>query len=158
MKPFKFTLQAVLTLRERAEQQALHEYSKALRALDVARRRVETAQEELAAVWRQLQEALDRPCRADELRRLQDFCDAVVQRKKDLDIALALARNRADRAFAKYLVAHQARALVEQHFENQKSRHDRERRKHEQKLLDDLARRTPVAKSPLAPEHENLWN
>jgi hypothetical protein len=51
---FHFTLKALQLLRERQEQMALQEYSRALKAWEQARGKAEGLQRELEAAWGEL--------------------------------------------------------------------------------------------------------
>jgi flagellar export protein FliJ len=159
MKPFKFTLQAVRTVREREEHHALHEYVGALRALEEVKGLVETVEQEIGATWAALRQAIQSgSASAGEITRLQAFCQALVQRRTDLETALKAARAKANRAFAVYLAAHQACAMVEQCCVRQKRRHQADRRRHEQKTLDDIAQRSLSLACLVMRTRGTIWN
>ena len=138
MRRFHFTLQALHTLREREEQSALQEYSQALRAWEEARLKVAALQQELETTWGQRRQRLLGPCPAAELARLQAWCQTVEQQKQASEHAAKEARNKASQAHAKLVEARQARAVVDKLFENQRRRHERAQRRHEQRSLDEM--------------------
>ena len=158
MKPFKFTLQAVRTVREREEQAALREYVAALRQLDEAKRAVEAADRQLTEGWDELRRALRGTASMPEVTRLQDYCDLVLQRKREREAVLHTARQKANRAFTRYLAAHQACAVVERCYETQKDRHHRDGVKHDQKQLDDIAQRSLSLAALINRSRGTLWN
>lgn len=158
MKPFRFTLQAVRTVREREAQQALHEYVALLRALEDAKSRLRAAEEDLADGWDEFRRAAQANASAAELTRVQDWCELLLQRRREADAALKTARFKAHKALARYLAAHQACAVVEKGYARQRQAHERLRRKHEQKLTDDLAQRTFVLATLLRRSRRTVWN
>jgi flagellar export protein FliJ len=158
MKPFKFTLEAVRTVREREEQHALHDYVATLRALAEAKQRVEAINDEISRVWSELRQSLQAGSRAAELARIQDYGEMLIRRKRTLDDELKAARVKANRSFTRYLAAHQACTVVEKCYENQHGQHDRDRRKHEQKTLDDLAQRSLTLASLVMRSRGTIWN
>ena len=159
MKPFKFTLHAARTVREREEQCALHEYVAALRKLDEAKRHVEDLGQELGAAWEEIRRTVTGGgAHAAEIIRVQDYCDMLLQRKRQLRGVLKAARAKANRAFARYLAAHVACAAVEMCHERQKRHHDHDRIKHEQKAVDDLAQRSLTLVNLVMRSRGTLWN
>jgi flagellar export protein FliJ len=158
MKPFKFTLEAVRTVREREEQRALHDYVATLRALEEARRRVEVVDEEMGRAWGEFRQSILGSCSAAEIARIGDYCEMLARRKRDLEASVQAARVLANRAFTRYLAAHQACTVVEKCYENQRDRHHRDRRKHEQKTLDDLAQRSLTLASLVMRSRGTIWN
>ena len=158
MKRFNFSLQALQLLRERQEQMALHEYSKALKAWEQARGKAENLQRELEAAWGELKGRTARGGPIGDLARLQAHSQAVEQRKQAADYVAKVTRNKASQAFTKLLAARQARAVVEKFFEKQKRRHDLERRRHEQHKLDEMSSQRQVLTGLAAGKRESLWS
>jgi len=158
MKPFKFTLQAVRTVREREEQSALRDYVATLRALEEAKHRYEVVQEQIAAAWDDFRQALEADSPSVEITRVQDYCEMLQERRRELESALQAARQKANCAFTRYLAAHQACATVEQSFRNQKPRHQHKRLRHEQKVIDDLAQRSLSLARLICRSRGTIWN
>jgi flagellar export protein FliJ len=158
MKKSQFSLQALQTLRERQEQQAMQEYSNALTAWEEARDKVNALQKELEAAWAQMQRSALDNCAAGVLDHNQAYCQSVERRKRAAEHAAKTARNQASQVFTKLLAARQARAVVEKFFDNQKSDHERERRRHEQHSQDEMFNHQSALTALLAMKRENLWN
>jgi flagellar export protein FliJ len=158
MKPFKFTLQAVRTVREREEQSALREYVATLRALEEAKRRYEAVEEQILMAWDDFRQALQTDSSSVEITRVQDDCEMLQERRRELESALQAARQKANRAFTRYLAAHQACALVEQCVQNQSHRHEHERPKRQQKGIDDLAQRSLSLANLICRSRGTIWN
>ena len=141
MKPFKYSLQAVRTLRVQQEQTALHAYSRALRAAEQAAEKLASVQQELQAVWAELQARFAHPGTIEDLTRLQDYSQTVEKRRAERERLLGMARQMAQVELLKLVAARKAAAVLDKHFENQKRHHQHQQRRHEQKILDDLAGR-----------------
>ncbi len=154
MKSFKFTLQAVRAVRERAEQSALREYVATLRVLEEAKNRSEAVEEEIAQAWKTLQG--DSP--SMEMARLQDSCEVLQERRRESASDLEAARQKAKRAFTRYLAAHQACVTVEQCCRNQKRRPEHGRVRRKEKAIDRLAQRSLSLASLICRSRGTLWN
>lgn len=158
MKPFKFTLQAVRAVREREEHGALREYVAALRQLEDTKRTIDAIDRQLVAGWDELRRAMGQSAQMRDVTRLQDYCDMVLERKREMESVLQTMRQKANRAFARYLAAHQACAVVERCYENQKGRYHHQRVKHEQKSLDDIAQRSMSLATLINRSRGTIWN
>jgi flagellar export protein FliJ len=158
MKPFKFSLQALLTLREQQEQKALLAYGKALLERDQAMNKLRAAQKELEEGWAQLQEKLLSHAPAATLTRLQDYCQAVQTRQQECEQLAQASRNKADQCLVKLLAARQARDVLDRFCGQQKARYQRQRRRQEQKALDELSRRRNALALALHLSRGTGWN
>ena len=158
MKPFKYSMQAVRTLREQQEQTALHDYGRALRAAEQATEKLASVQQELEAVWAELQNRFADHGTAEDLARLQAYSQTVEQRRAEGERAVQIARHKVRENFVKLVAARQAAAVLDKHFENQKWHHQREQRRHEQKMLDDLAGRRNLLRAPPPVRPASTWN
>jgi flagellar export protein FliJ len=156
MKPFKCSLQALLTLREREEQVALQEYGKTLRQLEETRHKLELVQQELDSANARLHQRFLSSGPAVQLAQLQEFCAAVEKKRQECEYTLNVAQNKSQQAFTKLVAARQAKAVVTKYFENQKKRHEHECRQQEQKSLDDLVNASRSVLWSL--KKQNLWN
>jgi flagellar export protein FliJ len=141
MKAFKFTLQALLTLREQQEQKALQEYGRMLNAQERAVSDLESAREQLEEAREKFQNRLLAGCCANELWQLQTWCDSIERRVVEIGHIAQAARNNARIAFSRLLSARHATGIMHKLMEEQQRRHRREQRRHDQKVLDDLANR-----------------
>jgi flagellar export protein FliJ len=144
MKQFQFSLQALRTLRERQEQVALQQYSAALRALEEARNALAAVQQELEAAWNQMRQSTQTVCAALELNRIQAYCRTLDEKRAAGDRKVKAAQRQTRLVFARLLAARKARAVVDKFFEKQKGRHERERQRHEQHALDEMAHPAPA--------------
>ena len=158
MKNFKFSLQALLVLREQQEQTALQEYGKALLARERAMSAVRSAQEELLQGWAQFHERLAAKCAAADLAQMQQWCQSLERKVQELEYVAKAARGQAKQAFFQLLAARQAKTVLEELAAKQKARHERARRKKEQKALDESANRPGQLASLLESERPTLWN
>ncbi|HEY0456685.1 MAG TPA: hypothetical protein VGE41_09950 [Verrucomicrobiae bacterium] len=138
MKGFKFTLEGLLTLREREEQDALTEYGASLRRLDEARQTASAAQRELELAQAELQELFLKSAPAGRLSQMQDYCQMMEKKKRECDYALKVAQNKSHQSFLKLVSSRQAKGVVEKCLQNQKKQYAQQRRKFEQKQSDEL--------------------
>lgn len=159
MKPFKFSLAAVQTVRQREEQRALDAYLAALRQLEAAKNRLQDLEQELTAAWAAFRQAvLDPRACAAELAQVHAYCDGLLKRRRELETALKAARATANRTFARYLAAHLACTAIQHCYERQKRQHLRQALRQEQKALDDLAQRSLRLARALRQSQGTFWN
>ena len=148
MKPFHFTLEAVRTLRQRQEQNAMEQYAQTLLTRQQTLDRLDAIQRELNEGWQELRGQLARGCTASQAAQTHDYHRALAKRRDEAIVALGLAERRVNAALQTMLTARQQREIVDKCCENQKAAHLREQFRAEQKLLDDLAgRRSPSSLS-----------
>ena len=145
MKKFHFTLEAVRTLRQRQEQDAMDQYAQALVARRVALERMEAVQREFQSCWQELRGLLGRGCAAAKAAQAHAYHRSLEQRREECAATLGAAERRVNLALNSMLAARQQREIVDKAFEKQKARHQRERLRGEQKLMDDLAGRRPTS-------------
>jgi flagellar FliJ protein len=141
MKKFQFKLQAVLTLRQRAEQSALEAYGRATLARQVAMSRLADADKELAQAWTDLHLDLDQGCAAAQARKAQDYCRFLGEKKRKCEQGLGRAEVDLNQAFQKMILARQDREAVEQYLGGQIEQHDRALRAEERKTIEDIVQR-----------------
>jgi flagellar export protein FliJ len=141
MKSFRFTLEAVRTLRQRQEQVAMEQYAQALAFRQQAYDRLEGVQQELNAGFRDLRARLAKGCAACEAAQAGEYHKSLARRRDECALALGHAERRVNAAMQNMLATRQQRELVDKYFDKQKSRHQREQFRLEQKMLDDLAGR-----------------
>lgn len=158
MNAFKFSLQALLTLRERQEQVALQAYGEELNAQERAVSRLESTRQEFEEAQAHFQTRLRKGCAAQELDRLHAWKESIEQRLLECDHRAKVARNRARLAFSKLLAARHATAVLLKLQEGQKRRHQRTQRRQEQKVMDDLASRRGALALLLQIHKQTLWN
>ena len=76
MKPFRFALEAVATVRKRTEGETLASYAQALLYRQNAGSQFETAERELNAAWNDLRRELGMGCAAETMTWLRLHADA----------------------------------------------------------------------------------
>ena len=158
MKRFQFKLQAVLTLRQRAEQTALENYSRAIQARQTAAGRVAESEMQLSEARRQWLHELADGCPAARAAQSLEFCRVLEDRKGQCDRALNLADLDLNRASQAMLLARQQREALEKLLARQRANHERHLRDEERRLIDDLIGRRPPLSFSGKPVLENFWN
>src|ERR1041385_2741388 len=123
MKNFKFSLQALLTLREREEQTALQDYGQSLLRLEEARHKLEDARAQLAEAHARVQHRFLSAGPAIELAQLQEFSATIEKKNRECEYAVKVAQNKSQQAFTKLVAARQSKTVVTKYFETQKKRH-----------------------------------
>lgn len=141
MKAFRFSLEAVQTLRHRQEQRAMEHYVKALLARQQAMDQLEIVRERIRQNQQELGRLLSAGCTAAVAAQVQLFERSLEKQQTDRVAALALTERRVNAAFQAMVMARQKRKMVESYRKKQQAQHQRAETREEQKLLDDLAAR-----------------
>jgi flagellar export protein FliJ len=139
MKPFKFTLQPLLTLRLRQERAAMENYAREVLERARVEERLQAAERALAAsqlVWRQ---DLADGCPAVVLVHHQSHCRDLAGKRAEIAKQLVAADQRANAALEAMLQARLQREAVDKFRSRQRVEYDRALTRAEQKFLDDLA-------------------
>jgi len=144
MKAFRFRLQAVLTLREQAEQAAEQRCARAYAAVENAAARVQSVQAEIDATEQAHRAQLAAGPRAGQLEQLRLYSGLLDQRRRQLARELAEARRRADEAQRQLLLATQQREALEHLRGRQRRAQDYQSARAEQQTLDELVGRGPA--------------
>lgn len=139
MKRFRFTLQAVLTVRERHEEQARRAVARAVSSWDAARRRWEEARAACEAAVVAQRVAMQAGATAGEL-----MCHAAHRRAREayvVECAEVMSRRHAElqRCVEQWRAARQARDVVERLRTRQWWSHQYAAAAAEQKQLDERA-------------------
>lgn len=158
MKRFQFKLQAVLTLRQRAEQAALETYSRSIQARQDAASRLAQAEMALSDARRQWLHELADGCPAVRAAQSLQFCRLLEDRKREADQAVHAADQHLHHASQEMLAARQQREAVEKFLARQRERHERLLREEERRLIDDLIGRRPPVSLSGKPALETFWN
>jgi flagellar export protein FliJ len=158
MKAFRFTLQAVRTLRQRQEQLAMEDYAAALRSQQQAEARLAETQQELASGQHQSRNLLADGAAAAQIVQLQVYCRFLEVRGRDREEALNQARTATRQVWQRLLEARRRREVVDKFYDRQREQYARAGQREEQKNLDDLSGRRPrtITASPVGPDHS--WN
>lgn len=138
MKPFRFSLQAVLTLRQRQEQGALQEYGAALRSYREGVNAMETAQREMEHAWRSLQQELNRGSHAGRLHWAGEYCRGLEQKCEKQRREVKRLESRLESRRQALLKAQAEREAVEKFHDRQRRYHQLEVRRAEEKAVEDL--------------------
>ncbi|HET7625346.1 MAG TPA: flagellar export protein FliJ [Verrucomicrobiae bacterium] len=141
MKAFRFTLESVLTLRQRQEQVAMSHYAQSLLAHQQASARLEAAQRDLDAGQQELRGRIAGGFAAAQAAQAQDYILLLEKKRQKCAAELSVAEKRKNFAMQTMLAARQQREVVDKFFERQKKRYDYERAREEQKTLDSLPQR-----------------
>ena len=143
MKAFQFRLQAVLTLREQAEQTAQQDCARAYAAVTAAATRVRMADEAIAASDQIRRAQLAVGARADQFEQARAFGVLLGELRVGRVRELNEARQRAEQAWGLLVTATQRREALERLRRRQLSIHLCQATRTEQKILDELAGRSP---------------
>ena len=159
MKRFTFKLQAVLTLRQRAEQAALEKYARAIEHRQVCAANVSEAEMELSEARRHWLNALADGVPAVRAAQMLGHCHLLEERKRQCEQTLNLADMELNRSSHAMLRARQQREAVEMLLARQRDNYDRCVIEEERKMIDDLVNSRPSA-PPAAghPASDNVWN
>ena len=141
MKPFRFTLEAVSTLRRRQEQKILEKYAQTLNVRQQAADRLAGVEHELSKCWQEWRLKLAGGYTAAEAVQAHAYQRLLAQRREECALALETAQRRVNASLQAMLLARRRREIVDKCFDKQKTRYQREQARGEQKLLDDLAGR-----------------
>ncbi len=141
MKRFKFTLEAVRTVRLQNEQKAMESYAAALLAKQQTLQRLDEIQHNLDTAYRELRRQMEKGCDAATASQAIAF-QAELGRKRDACAeSLGVAERRLNVAFQKMMETRQQREVTDKFFDNQKLKYQREEARQDQKLQDELAGR-----------------
>ncbi len=141
MKAFHFSLEAVQTVRQRQEQQAMEQYVRALLARQQALDQLDLIRDRILQNHQELNRLLSAGCTAAVVTQAHHFERALQKQQADRLASLALVERRVNAAFQAMILARQKRKTVESFRKRQLARHQRAENREEQKMLDDLASR-----------------
>ena|SRR2546425_7944684 len=145
MKRFRFSLEAVLTVRQRAEREALASYAESLLARERALERLAVLHHELSATWTHLRQELAAGCAAGRLDQLRHYCRGLEEELTRREEAVGHAERAVNHALRKMLSARQQREVVDKFRDQQRAQYDRKLTRENQKFLDELASQRAAA-------------
>lgn len=158
MKPFHFSLDAVRTLRQRQERQALEAFGTAVRDRQAAIDQQQQAERRLAVALDQLTALQSEGAPVYELNQLRNLGQgleaALVDRRQDC----ARAQDAANAAWDRLQDVRRELELVEKLYLRQREQHERELRAEEQKFLDEISGRRWVAGALQTRPTALAWN
>ena len=139
MKAFRFRLQAVLTLREQAEQSAQQRCALAYEAVRRATARLQSIDTEIAATDESRRAELAAGTRADRLEHAGSYAVLLQERRVRLVKELSETQQQAEAARQQLLLASQRREALERLRARQRRLSDYGAARAEQKVLDELS-------------------
>jgi flagellar export protein FliJ len=145
MKAFRFTLEAVRTLRQRQEREALEDYICALLARRKALDALEAVDQSIARDFVEMRQLMAGSCTAVRAAQAQNYHRSLEIKRDVAAAALALAERRVNEASAAMLIARQQREMVDVYREKQHALHQRLEMREEQKIMDEFAIRRVTA-------------
>jgi flagellar export protein FliJ len=145
MKAFRFTLEAVRTLRQRQEREALEDYIRALLARQKALNVLEEIDQSIGRDFAEMRQLLAGSCTAVRAAQAQNYHRSLEIKRDEAAAALAQAERRVNEASQAMLVARQQREMVDVYREKQHALHQRLEMREEQKIMDEFAIRRVTA-------------
>ncbi len=150
MRPFRFTLESVLTLRSREEETARQSYAEALAFQARTNEALEQAMNDLDALQSELSEKRQATSKRDDqimfiqaIRQQRSFCDAMTQR-------LARAVQLVEVRMKFWLDARRKTQVLQKLKEKRGQLHDAEMRRREEREIEDMISARWVATRNLA--------
>ncbi len=139
MKPFRFPLQAVLTIRLNQENKALEMFARAQAELEKVLARSRRIEEEIEEVFRDRRTALRKVASSEDIQRMQQGLRALQETGRRVQVELQRAQAHRDEKSKVLLEAQQKREVVEKIEQKQRTVYSAHVARAEQKLLDDFA-------------------
>lgn len=139
MKPFRFPLQAVLTLRLNQENKALENFAKALAVFEKVARQVRNLESEIDGVLGKRRDVLQRAAPAREVQQLQQVLRGLQQNLRAHQAELEKAKAVLDEKAQSLAATRQKREVVEKLEEKQMANYEARFARAEQKDLDEFA-------------------
>ena len=156
MKPFRFTLQALLTLRQRQENSAMEEYGRALHQQHSGEIALDAGDRAMTAGWTALRQMVESVCTAEDITRQRDYCRLLVEHREDALKALEVAKLHVKLAMQQMMDARRQRELVDKCRDKQHDRHRKQLQVVENKLNDEMALRRLVPMLSLNCHHATM--
>jgi flagellar export protein FliJ len=139
MKPFKFSLEPLRTMRQHKEQLVRERYAATLRACEEAAARMQAASAELTGCWKTLCEKLAAGTSGDDLLRTRAWCNVLELRVKERGTELEQARLAVDAVWQELMQATREREAIDKFRDKRRQAYDLEVQRSEQKTLDEIA-------------------
>jgi flagellar export protein FliJ len=141
MKPFRFPLEAILTLREEVEQEAQRAVARALQAVRLVQADLTALAAEADRMAVEMKSRLNEGKTAADLERYGNYRTLLAERRKRREQDLAMAEASVREARQRLLKSTQDRQALENYRAKLRTRFDYRQSCEERKLLDDLAGR-----------------
>jgi flagellar export protein FliJ len=141
MKRFHFSLQPLLTLRQRNEQSALEKYAQALLVRQRALEQVDIVHRKQSESWNRWRAEVKAGCAAAVLTQWHACERNLAEQRQQAEAALRQAELAVNQTLQQALATRREREAVEKHLQKEHRRYKVELNREEQKALDDLAHR-----------------
>ena len=139
MRKFRFTLDSVLTLRQRAEKEMTARYAQALLAQHQVIAQLDLIEKELNASRAEMRHDVTTGAHAAKLSQSLSYLTSLEKRRDHKIADLRNAERQVQSAMQAMLAARQQCEVVQKFFDKQKGRFNYECAREEQKFMDDLA-------------------
>ena len=139
MKPFKFPLESLRTLRKQKEQAAQQQYANALAAFNAAEAQVQEAEGKLTESWQLLMREMGAGTSAAKIMGLRAWCVVKEARRNECQSAMDEARRTAESALNEMLLAAREREALDRFCDKAFRAHALAMQREEQKNLDEIA-------------------
>ncbi len=149
MKPFRFPLQAVLTVRANQENKALEAFVRAQADFEKIAARHREIQREIEAVLHSRRDVLSKTVTSDEVQRMQQGLRLLQEVLRRCQSEMERAQTILEEKSRTLLQARQKREVVEKLQEKQLAGHVAKAAKVEQKMVDDFATLKSIGKFAL---------
>jgi flagellar export protein FliJ len=141
MKPFKFTLEPLRTVRQRQERQAMEAYAMALFERARALKQVQFAERVLAAAQADWKSSANEGCPAADMSRHALHCHSLAGKYVEQQSLFDIAERTTCTRLKEMLLARQQCQAVDKFLVRQRLAYDRELTRQDQKFIDELAQR-----------------
>jgi flagellar export protein FliJ len=145
MKAFRFTLEAVRTIRQQKEQEAMEQYARALLSRQQVLDLLAAIEQRISRDFTRMRELLAGGCSAGQAAQAQSYHCSLEKHRDDCVAALGVAERRVQAAFQAMLAARQRREMVDVFRDKQHAAHSRLEWREEQKIQDEFALRRVTA-------------
>lgn len=142
MKRFRYSLEAVRTVREHRERAAIEEYGRAAMAHRQAMAFLAQEERCLEALRAEIQVQAANGIGGAEFARMREGYQALEVRRRRQEELVARTLSTLTRATENCTKARQDREVVEKHYHQRKARHAHHQRVEDLKFLDELGSRT----------------
>lgn len=144
MRAFRYSLQALLSLREGRERKALEVYGDALAEREASLARLEEFRRAEQETWSGWKEQITKGCTAGAMIQWQACCRKMDELRAGAEAALDRSSRAAEDSLQEMLHARRDREAVAGHRDRQRAAFDKETGRSQQDELDDLGQRCRV--------------
>ena len=155
MKRFQFTLEAVRTVRQQAEQRAWLNYARLVRRHQQEEQRLRQAEQDARAAWHEARERMGSGIAGLELERLSAYARLAEQRRRNCAAAVAASHRALEEGMRQCREARQHCEVVEIYYRKQLGNYQRAEFLEDQKLLDEMGQRGGLRRAGLSVKDES---